>query len=105
MQRTIELPEEQVQELERLAAQERRSLDEFVQLALGDYLARRKRDRSEWVRRFDDVVARIREGVPPDLTPEEIEADVTAAWEEYRAERAVQGAPTTASRGDDASGR
>ena len=36
MQRTIELPEEQVRELEQLAAREHRSLDEVVQFAVGD---------------------------------------------------------------------
>jgi predicted transcriptional regulator len=89
MQRTIELPDEQARELERLAAQEHRSFEELVQLALDDYLARRKRDRSDWLRRFDQAVARIREGVPRDLTPEEIEAEISANWEEYRAERAA----------------
>jgi hypothetical protein len=100
MQRTIELPEEQVRELERLAAQEGRGLDDVVQLALGDYLARRKRDRSEWVRRLDDVVARLRAGVPPDMTPEAIEAEITANWEEYRAEPAApRGTGTAADAG------
>jgi predicted transcriptional regulator len=42
MQRTVELPEEQVRELEQLAAREHRSLDEVVQFAVGDYLARRR---------------------------------------------------------------
>jgi Arc/MetJ-type ribon-helix-helix transcriptional regulator len=90
VQRTIEFREDQLRELERLADQERRSLDEVVQLAVGDYLARR-RDRDDWAQRLDEVVARFRAGVPPDLTPEEIEAEITANWEEYRAERAAQG--------------
>lgn len=89
MPRTIELPEEQAREIEQLAAQEHRSFEELVQLALGDYLARRKRERSDWDRRLDEAVASIREGVPPDMTPEEIEAEIPANWEEYRAERAA----------------
>ncbi len=101
MQRTIELPEEQVQELERLAAEERRSLDQVVQFAVSDYLARRQ-SRSEWAKRLEDAVERIRRDIPPDITPDEIEADVTAAWEEYRAERAAQRASV---RAPDASGR
>lgn len=103
MQRTIDLPEEQVHELERLAAQEHRSLNEFVQLALGDYLARRTAERSEWARRLREAVERIQERVPPDVTPEEIEADITAARAEYRAERASRRAQ--AARASDASGR
>jgi predicted transcriptional regulator len=96
MQHTIELPDEQARELEHLAAQEHRSFEELVQLALGDYLARRKRDRSDWVRRFDQTVMRIRQGVPPDLTPEEIEAEISTNWDEYRAERAARRANETA---------
>jgi Arc/MetJ-type ribon-helix-helix transcriptional regulator len=87
MQRTVELPEEQLKELEQLAAREHRSLDEVVQVALGDYLARRKRDRSDWVRRPDDAVASIRAGIPADSTSEEIEADVMAAWSAGRLRR------------------
>lgn len=102
MQRTVQVPDEQARELAHLAAQEHRSLDELVQLALGDYLARRRRARSDWVRRFDDVVARFRAGVPPDMTPEEIEADITANWEEYRAEQATQRGAAAAT---DAGGR
>ena len=90
MKRTIHLPQEQVRELERLAADEHRSVDEFVQLALGDYLARRNA-RAEWAKRLDEVVAQFRAGVPTDMTPEEIEAEITANWEEYRAERSSSG--------------
>ena len=89
MQRTIELPDEQARELERLAAQEHRGLDEFVQLALGDYLARRMTDRSDWARHFREAVERIQARIPPDVTPEEIEQDITAAWQEYRGEGAA----------------
>ena len=95
MQRTIDLPEDQIRELEQLAASERRSLDEVVQFAVGDYLARR-RGRTDWAKRFEEAVERIREGIPPDISPDEIEADVTAAWEEHRAERATQRASATA---------
>jgi predicted transcriptional regulator len=89
MQRSIELSDDQLRALERLAAKERRSVDELVQLAVGDYLARRRRDWSEWGRRWDAVVADIQSGMPPDVTPEEIEADITAAFEEVRTERAA----------------
>jgi len=47
-----------------------------VQFAVGDYLARRHR-RTDWAKRFEEAVERIREGIPPDITPDEIEADVT----------------------------
>jgi Arc/MetJ-type ribon-helix-helix transcriptional regulator len=108
MQRTIDLTEDQLRGLERLAAEERMSVDELVRLAVGDYLARRGRDWAYWGRRLDDVVARLREGVPADATPEAIEAEITAARAEHRAARA-SGPPTSAGGGGpgatDAGGR
>ena len=88
MQHTVELPDDQVRELERLAAEQRVSVDALVQHAVGDYLARR-RERAEWGGRWDALVADIQSRMPPDVTPEEIEADITAASEELRAERAA----------------
>src|SRR5947208_5234044 len=90
MQRTIALPDEQARELERLAAEEHRSLDEFIQLALRDYVARRTVGRADWARRFGEVVERIQARIPPGIPPEEIEADITAASDEVRAERAAE---------------
>jgi hypothetical protein len=89
MQRSIELSDAQLHELERLASQEDRSVDELVQLAVGDYLARHQ-TRSEWSARLSSAVAAIRASVPPDVTPDGIEADVTTALQEHRAHRAAQ---------------
>lgn len=89
MQRTIELPEAQVRELEQLAAREQRSLDQVVQRALGDYLARRHQDWSDWGRRWDALVADVQARMPAGVTPEEIEAEITASFAEDRAERAA----------------
>lgn len=89
MQRTVELTDEQVRELERLAAQERRTVNELVQMAVGDYLVRRRRDWSDWSRRFDGVVAEFRRDLPPGESPAAIEAEVTAARAEDHAERAA----------------
>jgi excisionase family DNA binding protein len=42
-----------------------------------------------WEQRLDQMLARVRSHIPADLTPEEIEADITAARDEVRqAERA-----------------
>ncbi len=90
MRRTIELDDEQVRALERLAAEQRRSIDDLVRQAVTGYLARRPRDWTDWNRRFDALVAQIQAHIPPDVTPEEIEADITAARAEYRAERAAE---------------
>jgi Arc/MetJ-type ribon-helix-helix transcriptional regulator len=85
MQRTIDLTDEQLRELEQVAAREHRSVDDVLQRAVGDYLARRHGDWADWNRRFDAVVARFRAEVPEDLTPEQIEAEITANWREHRA--------------------
>jgi predicted transcriptional regulator len=87
MQRTIELDPTQLEALECLAAEEHRSVDEVVQLAVGDYLARRRRDWSAWNRRLNEFVAHVRANIPRDVTPEEIEAEIAAARAEVRAER------------------
>ena len=62
------------------------SEDEVVRVAVGKYLARHARDWTEWDRRFDDLSARVREHMPADVTPEEVEADITAAREVVRIE-------------------
>jgi hypothetical protein len=98
----IHLEGEQVRALERLAAEEQRSVDELVRRAVDGYLAQRRRDGDDWGERFDALVARVRAHMPPDVTPEEIEADIGAAREEVRAERAARRA---ASDGADAGGR
>ncbi len=95
MQRSIELSESQLHELEQLAAKERRSVDELVQIAVGDYLARRG-EQSNWAALLEHVVSRIREGLPPDATLDEIEADVSAAWDEHRSLRAAERKPMSA---------
>jgi prevent-host-death family protein len=42
---------------------------------------------AEWQRHFNEVVARIQSHIPPDMTTEEIEAEVREAREEVRRER------------------
>jgi hypothetical protein len=49
-----------------------------------------KRD-PDWQARWESAVAEIRSGIPPGITPEEIEADITAAREEFRRERRARG--------------
>jgi predicted transcriptional regulator len=90
MPRTIELDEEQARELEQLAARQRRTVDALVRQAVDGYLAQRQREEAARRADFEAVVASFREGVPPDMSPEEIEAEISAAWSEYRAERAAQ---------------
>jgi antitoxin (DNA-binding transcriptional repressor) of toxin-antitoxin stability system len=44
-----------------------------------------------WQQALDEAVAQIRSGIPADVTPAEIEADITAASEEVRQERLARG--------------
>ncbi|MBI4491170.1 MAG: CopG family transcriptional regulator [Chloroflexi bacterium] len=97
MHRTnIFLDSEQVRALKHLAAEERRSVAELVRRAVDEYLARRFRDGTDWGERFDQLVARIQQRIPVEVTPEEIEADITAAREEVRQAHRAAGAAADA---------
>ncbi len=87
MQCSIDLPEDQVRELEQLAAREHRTLGEVVRVAVIDYLTRR-RTSADWGHRWEALVADIQAHMP-EVTPDEVERDITAAFEEVRAERAA----------------
>jgi excisionase family DNA binding protein len=43
-----------------------------------------------WQQRLDQTIERVRSRVPPEISPEEIEADITAADEEDRRERSAR---------------
>ncbi len=88
IRRTIELDDRQAQAMEEVARRQRLSADDVVGLAISDYLARRHGDWRDWEARFASVVERFRAGVPPGMTPEEIESAVGVVREEHRRERA-----------------
>lgn len=100
---TIDLDQEQAAELQVAALAQGRSLGDVVREALDAYLARLNGEHSEprvveppkrtaeeraaLNRELEEVLARIRAGVPNDVTPEEIERDITIASEQVRQER------------------
>jgi hypothetical protein len=99
----IYLDEEQARLLRHLAVEEGRSFTDLVREALNSYLAqrglastsrvigpRRSIPLDEWQARFADALCRIRAGTPTDLTSDEIEAEITAARDEVRRERAAR---------------
>ena len=104
MKRTnIYLDEEQDRLLRHLSDEQGRSCTDIVREALNEYLTRRgmpsasrvvgpRRSipQEEWRSRLDAAVRRIRAGVSVDVSPEEIEAEITAAREEVRRERAAR---------------
>lgn len=83
-QLTLELDAQDLKVLQELAEHERRSIEDIVALAVKSFIAHRTIDHRRWQRRWDNVIAGIRSGVPEELTPEEIEAEVRAARGEYR---------------------
>lgn len=85
MQRTnIYLDDEQLRALKHLAAEEHASVADLVRKAIDAYLVPRFSSRKEWGLRFDDLVERIQRRMPAGVTPDEIEADITAARAEVR---------------------
>ena len=101
MKRTaIYLDDERARRLRELAADECRPLTAIVRDALDEYLARRGTEQVTPVseprgqlptdQRQAQLLAalqRFRAGIDPSWTPEEIEADITAASEEVRRDR------------------
>lgn len=100
MQRTnIYLDEDQLRALKHLAADEQQSVALLVRRAVDEFLARRFEERTNWGERFDALAQRIRSRVPTRLTPEQIEADITAARQEVRqAHRSARAAASARSR-------
>jgi hypothetical protein len=88
MRRTnIYLDDEQLRALKHVAAEEQASVADLVRKAIDAYLAPRFASGKAWGLRFDDLVERIQRRVPAGVTPEEVEADITAARAEVRAAR------------------
>lgn len=101
MKRTnIYLDESQARLLRHLAVEEGSSFTAIVRQAINEYLERNNLDVTALVRGPDYAIPdekwragwqaalqRIRASVPDDMTPEEIEAEITAASEEVRQEQ------------------
>jgi Arc/MetJ-type ribon-helix-helix transcriptional regulator len=93
MQRTnIYLEDDQLRLLKHLAAEQRQSVADLVRRAVDLYLSQRLADDADWRVRLDQLVARIQARVPQEVSPDEIEADITAAQAEVKqARRAARG--------------
>jgi predicted transcriptional regulator len=89
---TITLDDDQLRALEQLAATRRQTVDTLVHDAIDAYLQERVEDHAGWRDEFGRLLADVASRIPPSITPEEIEADITAAREEVRqARRAARG--------------
>jgi len=100
MQRTnIYLDEDQLRALKHLAVEEKQSVALLVRRAVDEFLAHRFEERADWGERFDALVSRIRSRIPADLTPDQIEAEISEAREELRqAHRSARAAASARSR-------
>jgi hypothetical protein len=87
----IYLDEEQMRALRHLAAEERTSVAALVRRAVDAYIGTRLADEDAWRERLDDFLARVRQRLPMDVPPEEVEADITTAREEVRRGHRVAG--------------
>lgn len=93
MKRTnIYLEEDQLRLLKHIAVEEGRSFTELVRQALQEFLGRypqktkRAPSTEEWNRRLEQLLARVRQRTSA-FSPEEIEADITAAAKQSRRRR------------------
>jgi predicted DNA-binding ribbon-helix-helix protein len=80
----VALEDAQYQTLQRIAREDGVSVSDLVQRVIEEYLEQRRRAA---LAKLDAAVAELRAHLPTDLTPEEIEAEITAAREEVREER------------------
>ena len=100
---TVAVDKEQARRLRYLALRKGSSFEKVVEQALEEYLRRHGLEpgfgveereselpEAEWQARFDAVLGRLRAGAPPSISPEEIEAEITAAREEARRELAAR---------------
>ncbi|MGH2364675.1 MAG: CopG family transcriptional regulator [Chloroflexota bacterium] len=83
----IYLGDDQLRALKHLAAEEHASVADLVRKAIDAYLVPRFSSSDDWGRRFDDLAESIQRRMPAGATPEQIEADITAARAEVRLSR------------------
>lgn len=83
---TVVLDELDLAALNELTEHDNPTVADVLTMAVRTYIVRRSRSDADWRHRWDEAVANIRRGVPEDVTPEEIEADIFAAREEVRRE-------------------
>jgi hypothetical protein len=81
----ITVEDQDWERLQQAAARLNCSAEEFVSRTLHHLLQRVAAPDHEWQARFDHLLQQVRARTSA-FTSEEIEADITAAWEEYKKE-------------------
>jgi Tfp pilus assembly protein PilN len=87
VQATFELPEDTVAALQALARSRGAEVDEVAREALQEFVAASGMSDDEYQRRWDALLERVRNRIPGDVTPDDIEAEINAATDEVWAER------------------
>ncbi|BCW95362.1 MAG: hypothetical protein WHS44_00525 [Fimbriimonadales bacterium] len=81
----IKVNEQDWERLQDVAARLGCTAEEYVERTLRNLLVQVLPPSEEWQQRFDALLQQIRQHTAQ-FSPEEIEAEITAAWEEYRKE-------------------
>ncbi|MCC6626554.1 MAG: hypothetical protein IT340_04020 [Chloroflexi bacterium] len=84
---TITLTRDEMERLRHQAAASGTTPDSVAGTAVRDYLARARVDDTAWRAELASAIAEIHRRLPPDITPDETEADISAAAAEAREER------------------
>jgi hypothetical protein len=80
----IYLEDDQLNTLKVLAAVRGSSVATIVREATDIYLLQCMREDTSWRAEIHNLLDRVHSRIPPSITPEEIETDITAARKEYR---------------------
>jgi hypothetical protein len=84
---TITLTPDEMERLKRHAAASGATPDQLAGVAVRDFLTRARADDAAWRAELAGVIAVMYQHLPPNITPEETEADITAAAAEVREAR------------------
>jgi predicted transcriptional regulator len=88
---TIQVQNETLEAIKHIALVEGSDVAATIERALAQFIAVKRVKEASLQKRWDEVIATIRAGVPAELSAEEIEADIDAAVAEVRAERLARG--------------
>ena len=89
---TISQTPDEMARLKQQAAAGSETPDHLASAAVRDYLARARADDAAWREELAAAITVIHQQLPPDISPDETEADITAAAAEVKeARRAARG--------------
>lgn len=81
----VEIADETFRALMRFAEAHGSDVNALVECAITSFVDFEALDDERWQERWDSAVARIRSGIPTDITGAEVDADIEAAIAEVRA--------------------